>query len=190
MKAFSMVCAALLVSCLQANAQDKAKTSPFPFSSVNQAGLIVGDEKIDWHVQTINGVQHKSWFAGLGVGIDNYYTRSVPVFVDVRKMVRPGKWPLFVYADGGVNMPWIKKADKEELWYDSKMKAGLYYDLGAGFEFPIKKSAFLISGGYSTKKLEEERTYAYIWGPPGMPENKDFLHYKFSRVVLKAGFRF
>ena len=182
----------IVCCCLLASAQqiEKNKTSHFPFSTINQAGLILGTEEYELLLQSINGVRYKSWFGGIGVGLDYYYMRSVPVFVDVRKMVLPGKWPLFVYGDVGVNVAWLKDADKESLWYSSKINKGLYYDVGAGFDFKIKKSSFIISGGYSTKELHEVRTYAYIWGPPGMPEKRDFVDYKFSRIVVKAGFQF
>lgn len=193
MKKLQLVVTGMLLCCsmlLYAQQKEQNKTSPFPFSSINQAGLILGDDEYELLLQSINGVRYKSWFAGVGVGIDYYYLRSIPVFLDVRKTVRPGKWPLFVYGDVGVNMAWLKDADKEDLWYSSKINKGLYYDVGAGLDFKFKKSSFIISGGYSTKELHEVRTYAYIWGPPGLPDKRDFVDYQFSRLVLKAGFRF
>jgi hypothetical protein len=182
----------LLCSCLWAGAQggEKKKTSLFPFTSLNTAGLILGDDAYSLALQSINGVRHKSWFGGIGVGLDYYYMRSVPVFVDLRKMVRPGIWPLFVYGDVGLNIPWLKDSDKEGLWYGSKINNGLYYDVGAGFDFPLKKGSIILSGGYSIKALHEVQTYPNRRGQPGMPEQSDFVDYKFSRIVIKAGFRF
>ena len=193
MKRLHLFFTIILTSCcllVCGQQKQKAKTSLFPFSSVNQAGLILGNEEYELLLQCINGVRYKSWFGGIGVGLDYYYSRSVPVFVELRKMALPHKWPLFVYGDVGVNVPWLKDSDKEELWYKVKVNKGLYYDVGAGFDFPLKKGSLVISGGYSTKEQHEVRTYAYIWGPPGMPEKRDFIDYKFSRIVVKAGFRF
>ena len=193
MKRIQLVFTGVMLCCslwLSAQQNGKSKTPVFPFSTINQGGLILGSDEYELLLQSINGVRYKSWFGGIGVGIDYYYLRSVPVFFEVRKMLQPGKWPLFVYGDVGTNMAWLKDSEKEDLWYSSKINKGLYYDIGAGFDFKLKKASFIISGGYATKELHEVRTYAYIWGPPGMPEKQDFVDYKFSRIVLKAGFQF
>ncbi|MGV3656982.1 MAG: hypothetical protein ACO1NX_03475 [Chitinophagaceae bacterium] len=185
-------CICLLVWSLSANAQQEVQKEKetFSFSSINSIGAIFGDAERELALQTVNGVSYKSWFAGIGLGIDYYYFRSIPLFVDVRKMLRPGKWPVFAYGDVGLSIPWIKDEIKEGLWYTPGYKTGLYYDVGAGLEFPVKKNAVHISGGFSTKKMRELQRYPYIWGDPGRPDRIDRVNYKFSRLVIKAGFTF
>ena len=166
------------------------KVEKVVFSSINTAGVILGKSDPELSVQTVNGASYKSWFAGIGVGLDYYYLRTIPLFAHVQKRLFPEKNPLFAYADLGMNIPWMKDADKQALWYRSDYKAGLYYDIGAGYELNMKKGAIILSAGYTTKQMQETQTYPYIWGPPGMPDRKEYIDYNLSRLVLKAGFRF
>src|SRR5215467_547922 len=72
----------------------------FQFRSINQVGLLEGTDGGAFQIQTINGVQFRTWFLGIGVGIDNYRLRSVPLFVDLRKEFKVGTNYFFIY--GGV----------------------------------------------------------------------------------------
>ncbi len=187
-----LCCFCLLICSFAVMAQQEVQKSQetFSFNSINSVGVIVGDAERELALQTVNGVSHKGWFAGIGLGLDYYYFRSIPLFVDVRKMLRPGKWPLFAYGDLGLNIPWIKDSYKEALWYTPEFKSGLYYDVGGGLQFPVQKNAVYISAGFSTKHMRELQRYPYIWGDPNRPDKIDRVDYKFSRLIIKAGFTF
>ena len=55
------------------------------FTSINKAGLLTGSAGQAANIQTINGLTWSKWFAGVGTGIDYYGTRSIPLFVDLRR---------------------------------------------------------------------------------------------------------
>src|SRR6476620_3545484 len=74
------------------------------YNSIALAGLLEGQQGSSLQLKSINGVQHKNLFAGIGVGFDYYFVRSIPLFMDVRK-TNFLKTPLFIYADAGMHMP-------------------------------------------------------------------------------------
>lgn len=191
MKLLKFLCLLLLVHfTMVAAAQDSTgvQATRFKFSSINSAGVLLGQNNPQLSLQTVNGVQYGDWFAGVGVGLDYYYMRSIPVFIDVRRMVIPKK-NLFVYADAGVNYPFLKNNNTEDTWYKTTYKQGLYVDGGVGYLFSTDKQTGFFSIGYSTKRLRETVEHPYIWGPPGMPVETDKLRYQFNRISIKAGIR-
>ena len=121
----------LFIFCLQATAQKNS----YRFQSNMQFGLLEGEQGSAFQLQTINGVQHKTWFAGLGVGLDYYHTRSIPLFLNVRKEIFKGEKTPFVYASGGYHFPWLRAEDKD--WYITETKGGLYFDAGIGYQVPV-----------------------------------------------------
>ena len=62
------------------NAQTKPK-----FQSQNFIGVLGGEKDASFQIQTINGVQYRTWFSGIGTGLDFYFQRSVPLFLSVGK---------------------------------------------------------------------------------------------------------
>src|SRR5215510_11349763 len=100
-----------VAACIPVTAQNKVN-----FSSQNYLGLLEGEHGSEFQLQTINGVMYKSWFAGLGTGLDWYYLRSIPVFASVNKsFFKKGKRSFYASADGGINYPW-KTDDYYNEW--------------------------------------------------------------------------
>ena len=171
-------------------AQNKEKKScRCSFQSIVNIGLLEGQESTDFHLQTINGIEYRGWFAGIGAGVDYYRFRSIPVFLDIRKNILNNKISPFLYADVGIHFPWAK--DNESYYQGATMSNGLYYDAGIGMNFSIKKNqGFIFSAGYSYKFAKE--TYAWpvncIMGP--CPEYKQTRSYDLNRLSMKVGWRF
>src|SRR5215217_9329028 len=94
----------LFGSCIHAQ-----KKEGLNFSSINQFGILKGASDQTFEVQSVNGIQYKSWFIGAGIGIDNYALKTVPVFIDFRKTVCNKKQTPFIYADLGASFPWNKE---------------------------------------------------------------------------------
>ena len=133
------------------------KTKP-KFASINQFGIAWGASDDALQLQTVNGAVYKTFFTGLGIGLDYYWERTVPVFIDFRKDIFQKNKTPYLYADLGVNLPWVK-AGEEELWYKSSYGHGSYFDVGLGYKIPIKNNLFAnMSFGYTQKTLKEERT--------------------------------
>ena len=182
------------VSVFETVAQDSTKLrrdrAGLRFSSINQVGFLNGERGADLQLQSVNGVRYQSWFAGVGIGLDFYGTRGIPLFLDIRRSINMGsKLPLvpFIYADGGIHFPWALDNDKE-LGYDNKFRNGLYMDVGLGCEVKLKKQqAVLFSLGYSRKEvqqrlipIEEDRDTQYS------PITYD---YNYNRLSIKIGWQ-
>lgn len=174
---------------LQAQQPAKKQDCACSFSSINQIGLLEGSSLTSYQVQSINGLRYKTWFTGIGVGLDRYRFTTVPVFFDVRKDFSKKPNTAFFYGDLGVHLPWIRKNEKG-VFENADYNRGLYYDMGLGYNVDLgKKRALLFSGGVSLKKIRETRNYEVVcvmWPCPEQTERYDFSLKRFS---VKAGIR-
>jgi hypothetical protein len=166
-------------------------TSPnWHFRSFIQAGLLEGQAGSGFQVQTINGLRYRSWFGGLGIGLDDYKFRGIPVFFDIRKSFPIREAEFFIYGDGGIHFVWPR--DNENLFYEkNSYKNGFYCDIGFGFSFHVYHStALLVSAGYSYKKVEDG--YQQENCGPGSPCFMEKFRYDFdlNRLALKFGILF
>ena len=161
------------------------------FTSINQVGIGWGATGDNLQLQTINGVSYKTYSVGLGIGLDYYWERTVPIFVDLRKNIFSKKQTPFVYADLGISIPWVK-TDKENTWSKSEYENGSYMDIGIGYKIPINKKLFAnLSFGYSQKKLDEERINEIgVFDSPYRGNNSENYSYTLRRFSLKAGLSF
>ena len=167
---------------LNAVAQSKIK-----FKSINQFGILVGASQNAIQLHTINGVSYKTFSAGIGVGFDNYYFKTIPVFIDLRKNLSVKGHTPFVYADIGYNYPKDKKDVTQ--WETTKYSGGVYYDLGIGYQIPLDgQLALNMSLGYSHKNIEETREYS-VWGMPN-DKRTEYYDYTFRRATIKLALGF
>jgi hypothetical protein len=170
-----------------------AQKQQIKFSGINQFGILTGKSDQTYQLQTINGVRYKTWFAGVGAGLEEYYRKTIPVFIDLRRYLFSGKATPFAYADLGFSFPYEKNEEAE--WQRSEYKKGLYYDLGVGYSIPLKGSlAFNFSAGYCHKELHESRYYRSFWDFPPYDQsawNKDADYdFTFRRISIKAALQF
>ncbi|MDP4250981.1 MAG: hypothetical protein Q8918_12800 [Bacteroidota bacterium] len=181
-------------------AQKQKEDDRFHFQSIDQVGLLNGEISNSWQLQTINGVQYKSWFGGIGAGLDYYRMRSIPVFADIRKIFGHSENKLFVYADGGMSFTWATDKEKNNFGYNDHFSNGLYLDGGVGYQIHISgRNALLLSLGYSYKTVKE--TYPFLiplyfdyYNPnmpaPGTPSNQtNTYNYQLNRISIKIGWR-
>jgi hypothetical protein len=162
--------------------------------SISSIGILNGSRGSSLALQSIIGLGYRQSFLGVGAGLDYYRFRSIPVFVDLRHEFGKGERELFLYGDLGYNYDWVVKnpADPWSTYsLQDRFGGGLYYDVGAGCTFRFSRSeAFIISGGYSLKKLSSETGSGVcpLIGP--CYDGVQTLRYQFSRFVLKAGLKF
>ena len=165
----------------------------FKFTSTHLAGILMGSSEPAFQVQSINGVRYKDYSAGIGVGMDNYYYKSIPVFLHLTRKISIKNMSPFVYTDIGLNFPEDRTPDVE-YWQTRKYSNGLYFDLGIGYSVPLyKKMSMTFSLGYSQKHMDEKRDQGYFIGFPNriyheMPS--EYYSYSFRRIALKAGLSF
>ena len=161
------------------------------FQSINLAGIVGGENHVNSAFQTINGIKFSDWFAGIGIGVDNYRYKTLPLFID-------GRWYFgdekkgFIYGDLGYNFPMKNKPGKEIYYYNTyHFTGGVYTDFGIGYHVSINKySSLAFSLGHSFKKLQNKVgvTMQCLVGP--CPVDYSKYDYEFGRMILKAGLVF
>jgi len=176
------------------SAQQKNISTPFQFHSINNVGLLEGEAGSAFQLQTINGAQYKSWFAGIGVGLDYYRFRTIPLFIDLRKEFGNGVNKFLVYSNAGTNFYWKRDKDPKQFYVDDAFKNGFYGEGGFGYKLSLNHRIFLFfSGGYSYKKLSETGA-EYFYGPVTYPATgallNDKINYNLNRLLLKVGIEF
>jgi len=169
---------------------DKPKNTKLRFRSINTMGVLAGENPPEPLLQTVNGLNYKTWFAGIGTGIDYYVERSIPVFLDVRKAISNNVKAPFIYVAAGKHFAW--HTEKPASWISSGMQGKWYYDAGAGYQVPLSsKMQMILSAGYSCKKMTEEvNTMPWVsaWPPPhGAIQEREHI---FRRLAFKMGLQF
>ena len=171
------------------------KNPVYKFHSINNISLLNGDNEVSAGLQSINGFQRGNLFAGVGVGLDYYIYRSVPLFADIRYEFGKSKNKFFAYADGGVNFDWVKEyyySGPIYIWdgfnNSGEFHSGIYTEAGLGYFVRNKKGGGLVlSLGHSHKSLKETVTYQ-DWRTPQM--FTDIYRYHLNRIVVKVGWKF
>jgi hypothetical protein len=184
-----------LFSIANLYAQDKGNTkkpSLIKFNSIVQAGLLEGESKNAFQAQAINGVQYRTWYGGVGVGVDNYKFRTIPLFIDIQKNIFKRPTTPFVFTDAGIHFPWVRN-DQKNIYVDSHFRNGFYFNLGAGYKINLfKNNALVFSTAFSLKHINElQKNYLFCdWMP--CPEQDYTQKYKYTlrRLALNVGWFF
>ena len=191
MKYFSLI---LLMTVALVSFGQK-KNAAYKFHSINNISLVNGDNEVSAGLQSINGFQKGNMFAGVGLGLDYYIYRTVPLFADFRYEFGKTKNKFFAYADGGINFDWVEEDYNDGpifIWDGSRNTTefhdGAYTDIGLGYTVGSKKGGGLVlSLGHSYKSLK--KTVSYMdWRT--QETISDIYHYNFNRIVLKVGWKF
>jgi len=163
------------------------------FSSQNYAGLAVGEHGSKFQLQTINGVKYKTWFAGMGTGLDWYYQRSIPAFISLSKeFYKKENRNFFASADAGVNFPWKDNSTAVPGYEVEKLLLGLYWGMGLGYKIGIgkKNDALLLKLGYSYKYSGEKVKPLYFYIDSSDPYSYERFDYRLRRLSLEVGWNF
>jgi hypothetical protein len=190
MKRPIMICIILFMAA-ELSAQQKTLPDRWQFHSVNNVGLLEGQTGSSFQLQTINGAQYRSWFAGIGLGLDFYRYRTIPLFLDIRREFgrTNNKW--IAYADMGINFCWLTDNEKTVYLANDKFNKGLYADLGLGYKIGLGKSNnLLLTIGYSLKKIKETYETPEYYYPPNYPPDKEQINYHLNRLSIKIGWEF
>lgn len=181
----------LISSCL-ISFSASAQKNKIHFRSINQFTMVGGESHINTAFQTVNGIKFSNWFTGIGIGVDNYRYKTLPLFFDGRWFFGEEKKG-FIYGDIGYNFPMKDKPGKEIPYYSTyHFTGGFYSDFGTGYQFALnKKISMLFSLGYSYKKVES-KIGVVNFCPYIIPCSMDYSKYDFSfnRMILKAGLVF
>lgn len=183
----------LLFSAALLRAQQSPATC-WHFRSINSVGLLSGQKENALLLQTVNGASYKSWFAGIGLGLDYYSFRTLPLFLDLRKEFFKGSDKIFVYADLGISLAWVENSQKSGL-INEKFTNGFYDDFGLGYKKQFgRRNALVLGIGYSYKYIRQQSdrynfTPDWLSGFVPGPLTQS-LNYSLHRLSLKMGWQF
>lgn len=178
------------------------ETDRWTFRSLEEIGTLQGETGIYGQGRTINGFFSRSWFFGLGAGLDFYRFSSVPLFLSASKdVLRWGRGSFFLNAEGGTNLP-VHNPSLPRTFYSpgggdvttsDKLYAGPYGGAGFGYLFPLTPKslqALSIRVGYSYKELKETISGMSegVWAPPIY--NNIHNDYRLNRFSIEVGWRF
>ncbi len=192
MKQIFTVTLSFLLIQMRSMAQDSLHQRP-AFHVISSLGVANGSKGMAYLLQAVPGILFHNSFAGVGIGIDDYKMRSVPLFLDFRQEFGRRSRNLFVYADAGCNFDWLTEKDKteEDQWYGNlNFRGGIYYDAGLGYNIHFsRKDVMLFSIGYSVKEMHAKGS-AWNCTSNGCSMTPTTLNYHMPRLALKAGWRF
>lgn len=172
-------------------AQETKKDNKF-FSSQISAGIVEGDQNTSFHVEILNGIRYKTWFGGIGTGLDYYYFRSIPVYLSAAKYLSPRNHSFFVQGDAGMNFAW-EEEPRFGGWNEisNEFKPGLYWNGSIGFATGLdRKNSFSFGLGYSQKNLRQIRELTVMCFNPPCENTFETYKYNLKRLTLRIGWQF
>ncbi len=182
------LCLITAAACLQAAAAQGREPGKPKFYSINSVGWIKGSAEPAFQWQTVNGIQVRHFFFGLGLGIDRYRYTGIPVFADGRYYTGKRSRGFFLYEDAGLHYVTEKTAG---FWIKPAYTPGFYNDAGIGYKLALgRQTALLFSAGWSYKRVTQTQTQQVcpFVGPCYTEVNK--YQYNFNRQLFKLGFGF
>lgn len=182
----------MLVLSFQTIAQVKGSRKKISVQSISNIGLLEGSNGSSFSLQTILGKQFNKSFSGIGVGLDYYRFRSIPLFVDLRQEFGKSRNAFFIYGNMGYNFDWLTDEGKQETSFSTiaKFKGGVYYDAGIGYKYAFKDfQALLFSVGYSYKQIRVKDFARSVCIVGTCPLETEIYRYSLPRWVVKVGWR-
>ena len=188
-----LLCLITIMCCQSFTQFIKAQTNKkaIHFTSLNSVGLLNGQIASTFTMQTINGISFKKASVGIGVGIDNYGYRTIPVFVDLRKTFGNNAIKPLVFADFGIGYPIktdIPSGQWSNAYTNTSIKRSFCGEWGVGIEKAIGSSSFFVTASYSYKKYAYTQIMNWSYGPDGTNQARQDYHY--NRIALRMGYRF
>lgn len=171
-------------------AQETKKEKKFLSSQIS-SGIVEGEQGTSFHVEIVNGIHYKTWFGGIGTGLDYYYFRSIPVYLSGIKYLSKRNHSFFIQGDAGMNFAWVEA--RTNVWNEvsHEFKPGIYWNGMLGFATGLdRKNSFSFGMGYSYKNLKEVREMAIMCFNPPCENTFETYKYNLKRLTLRLGWHF
>jgi hypothetical protein len=183
---------ASIISEISLSQVNKINKSTIKFQGEAQLGSIDGERGTYIQLQSINGISYKGYFLGIGTGLDYYFMRSIPLFLELKKnLFNKAKTP-FIYADGGLEYPWPSNNDKLTLG-QINAKHGYRFSAGIGYQVAVSNKSFIeFNAGYSYKQIKENVPgYTQIYDPRiDWLDYTQHYRYNLNRLSINIGLIF
>jgi len=171
-------------------AQEVKKEKMF-FSSQVSSGIVEGEQNTSFHVELLSGVRYKTWFAGIGTGLDYYYYRTIPVYLSGIKYLSPKNQSFFIQGDAGLNFAWEDETAMGWSEVSNEFKPGLYWNGTVGYTTGLKKkNAFSFGVGYSYKSIKEIKEMTVWCLNPPCENTFETYKYNLNRLMMRIGWMF
>ncbi len=171
----------------------KATTGKVQYSGMYEMGMLIGKAYTKANPQIVQGISFKNYFTGIGVALDPYGFRTIPVFAQFRYSLYQAKSSPFAFASLGVSIPWNngvlpeKYFNTNETWHT--LKTSPYAEVGIGYKIKLNDGhAINLLAGYCYKRFsytEKNSYYTYE-----LQQYEDQYSYDYRRVSLRVGFQF
>ena len=168
--------------------ENSSKTRLHTIASV---GMVAGQSTAKPLFQAEAGIFYDRLFTGLGIGLDHYRFRSIPLYIDGRMHFGKSK-SVFVYGSGGYNFPYNNKSEDGD-WFKTtdRFVGGFYLDAGLGYRVKFTSGHHVIlSAGYSRKDVVNKVGYTYLCFSPPCEEVVYNYHYNLGRIITKLSWEF
>lgn len=169
-------------------AQQKKKCDCY-WNTTLEAGAAGGEKEVKPLFTLSSGWSVRNFHAGIGLGLDYYRFRSVPLFADTRFYLDKRKKGL-LYARAGYNFPFSNESEINN-WgpmTTNEFNGGFYMDAGVGHTIVTGKlNRLFISAGYSHKAISNRIGFTYPCLIPPCPENFETYKYSMGRIIAKLG---
>ncbi len=145
------------------------------FVSINQLAVTFGDRNIGAGgpgIFSTNGFETDKWFAGLGVGYNNYAMHSYPLYLQAERKFSQLKYGFFAFANSGLNVVLQKDQVPAIITVTSnsryKFETGYWGEMGIGHRFYIFKNLQMQAAvGYNYHTFKTTETlHPQIQGQP------------------------
>jgi hypothetical protein len=161
------------------------------FNMVTSVGVVAGESTAKPLFQLVSGFSYDRWFTGIGIGLDQYKFKSIPLFADWR-MHFGKKRSGYVYANGGYNFAYNNKSDNDNFYKTTdRFYGGFYMDAGLGYRIRLSSlHRLLLSAGYSQKNIINKIGYTYPCFVAPCPEEVYNYRYNPGRIITKLSWEF
>lgn len=180
-----------IYASLHAQRVDKNVSEVLPrFHSFNSIQALNGNTTTSMAVNTVNGLQFNSLFAGVGVGFDYYFHTTIPLFLEARFDLVKRKRKLQLFGNGGLSFPFSGQNTKFE-YSPGNYKTGTMYAAGLDYLVPVGKDAIIVGAAFSNKQVIH-MVDNNIWNPvlnrlENAPTEEKYL---FNRIAIRVGWMF
>jgi hypothetical protein len=168
---------------------------------VAEAGLLFGSYEASGDLRLQGGMKKGSWLLGAGAAVDGYKFNSVPVYIQVRKLMGQKKAKPFFMGSFGANFAGKNNPAFQDLSFltllarpelvrapETNYRMGSYLDLGAGIAFRTKKTfGFNLSLSYTRKTQLEDITQSIFNGTGGFSNTTNTTKYMMNRYSFRIG---
>lgn len=160
------------------------------YRSYNYFGVLAGEET-GYQLTTIHGFEKKSFFLGLGTGIDNYRLFNIPLFLTGSKYLFPSSNNLLFSVNAGLSFSVNNQVEVFSGAVDQAFPPRPFGEAGFSYRFADKTmkngQGILLGAYYSYKGARVKQTIRPSCPNPPCADTYEYLNYELHRWALKLG---